>query len=412
MKRRKWLWIALGVAVVVSIPLVWHRVRDARDAAALDEQLRLARAEGMATTAAEYRAGIPSAKPEENAAPLYRKLPFGKQPNWAKLTYDVNVLGDDASLRAAKEGIALRAEDLRLGDQAAKLPRCWFDRPWEDGYAVLFPELAKMKNLARAFALRGTVAAQEGRPEDALADAGRLFIVANHAGQEPHMIGQLVREAIQVIGMRALGEWSFAHRGEKRYAIALGRAAASMSMPNLKAERRGDLYATLGLVELCATPQGRAKLGLKEDDVAPVEGLMSVLLPPGQAKVAIAKAERAYWAALDAPEAERTAKLKAAYFEVLKGLVAFPTAAKIYTMLGSEEDPAIDRIPRFRARQMQFVALAKALQAGVPKTLDTKSMLSPFDGEPVRYGFDGRQIQIEVSGLNGVLKIPPDPPRS
>jgi hypothetical protein len=39
-------------------------------------------------------------------------------------------------------------------------------------------------------------------------------------------------------------------------------------------------------------------------------------------------------------------------------------------------------------------------------------MLSPFDGEPVRYGFDGRQIQIEVSGLNGVLKIPPDPPRS
>lgn len=410
MKQRKWVWIAVGVAVVVSIPFVWHRIRDARDAAALNEQLKLARAEGMATTAAEYRAGIPSAKPEENAAPLYRKLRGGNQPNWSKLISDVVLRGDAASLRAAKDALAEREDNLKLAEQAAKFPRCWFDRPWEDGVAVLFPEYAQMKNVAKALALRGTVAAWERRPDDALADAGRIFTIAAHAGEEPHPIAHLVRESIQAIGIRALAEWGLHVRSEKRYAIALGRAAASMTAPDLKSEVRGELYNVLSLVELCQTPEGRAKLGLREDEVAPVEGLMSVLLPPGQAKVAIVKAERAYWAALDAPRPERGERMKAAYFEVLKGLVAFPTAAKVYTALGSEDDPMAERLEGFRSRQMQYIALARALQAGVPKTLDTRDLLSPYDGKPLKYRFDGHQIQIEASGVSPV-KIPPDPPR-
>ena len=74
MKRRSWLLFVGVLVFLFAAYLAVSKAAAARDEAAFQEQIRLARAEGIPTTAAEFAATVPTAKPTENAAPLYRKL--------------------------------------------------------------------------------------------------------------------------------------------------------------------------------------------------------------------------------------------------------------------------------------------------------------------------------------------------
>ena len=75
--RRKWFFGCLGVVGVVIlaaaiIKITASQMEAAREGAELQEQLRLANAEGIPTTWQEFAATIKPAKPSENAAPLYQ----------------------------------------------------------------------------------------------------------------------------------------------------------------------------------------------------------------------------------------------------------------------------------------------------------------------------------------------------
>lgn len=393
---------------MASVPWGVKAIRDWRDDVAYQEQLRLARAEGLPTTGPEFVAYIRTAKPEENAAPLYARYATSvasksgpRAPDFDALdnalTFDPNA----RNVHAARKECEAYAAQLELIDQAARLPRCWFDRDWT-GVATLFPEYAKMKSAAKVVALRGSIAAHEGRPTDAIEDARSVFVIATHAGEEPHMIARLVQEAIYRIGLKHLAAWAFVHRDRPEYARALHAATDALPRPQLKDEHRGDLYDVLSMIELCATPQGRAELGLREEDVPQgAERLFSLLLSKSKARITIVKAARAKYAALDLPVGQRGAAMAAATDEMGQALLAFPTAAHLLGVLssGGITSPEADREQSWIARHQMDVALARALQhRTIPKALDTRDLRSPFDGKPLAYTFDGQQIGLEVSG--------------
>lgn len=431
MKRRTWLWaILVVVAVSGGGLLVYRKVSASQDEAAFQEQIRLARAEGIPTTAAEFAATMPPAKPEENAAPLYRQmqsLPRTKG-DASQLEMDLLFRPSPAHLKAAQDYLDQVKERLELVDRAAALPRCWFDRNWADGMAVLMPEFATMKSAAKLIALRGSIAAQRGDSKSALKDAARIFQLARQAREEHTAIAHLVSEAIEAIGMRELATWSFVfghpstlvaqgaslHQtaewflAQKEYAAALTKAVEAMPPPDLRQEHSDDLFGMLSLIDLSSTPEGRKKLGLREEDIGAGQKVIPMLLSQSKARIQIVRGERAYWAALAAPEKDQASLMEDANLEIQKGLFAFPVAWQVYNAL-SGGDPLAERRQTWETRRRQYTALARALTTvTIPKAIKTADLLSPYDGKPLTYKFDGKQIVISVSGYNRDLRLPTD----
>jgi hypothetical protein len=153
---------------------------------------------------------------------------------------------------------------------------------------------------------------------------------------------------------------------------------------------------------------------LRESDVGQDERIVPIFLSQAKARVEIVRAERAYYAALGRPSKDRQQLLDQAKLNLSKSFFAFPTAANIYENLNSGQGQTNDREAVWEARRQQYAALLRALDGPVvPRSVKTSDLLSPFDGKPLKYSYDGKQIVITVSGFESdskpvQLKIPPD----
>ncbi len=417
--------IAFGAAAALFLSVVaivvWKRVAAGRDAAEYKEQLKLARAEGIPTTAAEFAATIPPAKPEENAAALYRQLqPLVKalgNPQEA----EVNLLANPSpkTLTAAKSLVQSAQTVYALLDTATEKPRCWFDRDWSEGAAVLLPEFAQMKAGARFLALRGSIAAAEGRVQDALKDARRIFVISKHAGEEGTGISASVAEAIYFLDLHDIATWCVEHPGVTEYRDALEQAVRAIPKRNIQRENRDRLWLMLDLTERSLTPKGQRELGLKPGDVGVTENLASAFANPARARVEMVKAGRDYFKALDLPQSQMSAAVDSALKREDGAIEAFPAAANVMNMIWAEVDP----VTPLTNRQMHQAAYAVALEAfdfegfyhgAVPRTLDTSHVGDKFGQFQIKYVFDGKRMLITVTGPPGVspleLSIPPNVP--
>lgn len=316
--------------------------------------------------------------------------------------------------KRAREVLRSFDSHIALAESAARRPKCWFNRDWEEGYALLLPEFSAMKSVSRLLDVRAQIAMLEGRPQDAFRDLDTITRIGDHAGQEPTVIAGLVAEGIHWIRVSSLAARAYKSRDSATLA-ELKRAIEEVPTPNLKRECRGDLYSLLSLVELSQTEAGREKLGLKPDDVAPGEAIFPILLNPSRARIDIVKAHREYWAALDKSYPERLKSTEAARSKLYRALMAFPTAARVYGAFTNDEDPFPKRLENFRARKLQYVALHRILSQTTSATsISLGDLKSPFDGKPLKYRIEGRQIIIEVSGhqseVSGPshLRMPPD----
>lgn len=415
--KRRWLSILFGLIVAgVAIGLVVTKIHSAGDERAFQEQIRLARAEGLPTNWQEYAATIKPAPSAENAAPLYRQLKGKTRTKDDPTKIDDNLLfhRNDKALASAETFLKQNQAVLEIAEKASRLPRCWFDRDWSEGFAVLMPEFADMKFGAKLLALRGSICADRGDAKGALENVKQMLAVAGHAGEEGHVISRLVREAIMTMAVQHLAYWSLVHRDQPAYANAIRQGIDGLAKPNLKEEHRDELYAILSLVDLSVTPEGRKKLGIREEDVGAGEKIFPVFLSRPKAKLKIVKAIRAYWAALDRPSSEQAPLFQSARTELGSGLLAFPTAFTCYESLAGGDDATALRLPTWVSRRLQYTALQRALSSRVvPRSIKTSDLPSPFDGKPLEYSFNGKQIVITASGGSGdngpaPLKVPPD----
>ncbi len=398
MARRIAIWILAAALLLTAGGFGAYFFAARRDRDLFEEQLRLARAEGLPTNAAEFAAQIEPANPEENAAPIYRRM--SKRVREARSANPKVLFAErpptTSELAVATASLARFSDVLQELEAATDLPKCWFDRDWTLGPAVLMPELADMKAGARLLELRGSAAVAEGRVEDALRDAERILRIAAHAGGEPHLISHLVADAIHVIAMQSLARWSFASRSPV-YTQALERAVESFPRPDVAKEWSGELFSVLSLIELCETKEGRDRLGLREEDIQPVDMILGLVTSKAKARIEIVRAHRAFWSALLSDAPDRKDRMDRADAALYRALLAFPVAARVHEALGT--DGAVrERLESWEARRQLYVAARRALsQRIIPKSIRTDDLKSPFDGKPIRYEYSGVRLSISVS---------------
>ena len=421
--RKPLFWIAVVCCLIAGGTWVRYRILANQDDADYKAQIRLARAEGLPTNAAEFAATIRPAPPAENAARFYRDLRPLIKPIGNFSDVEIAFLRDPSQqkLRSAQACLRRGENVLKLVDTATKLPRCWFDRNWSDGPAVLLPELADMKSAAKLLGLRGSIAANEGKESSALANAHQIFVIAKHAGEEGTSLSALVSLAIYVIGMNRIATWAVLDPSSRTYRDELVRALNSIPQPDLRRENRDQLMMILSLIDLSLTKSGRESLGLKEEELPTGPNLVSILLSQPKARVAIVKAERDYWAALELPPKERTSAISDAVMRRNMALLAFPIAARLYDQLSSgQDDNGRDEISTrydvLKRYQIAYTAVLRSLSnGGVTRKITTSDLKSPNDGQPLTYSFDGKQMVITLAGpVTGTpwrLRIPPDAPK-
>ena len=415
--RRWWFW-ALSIVVLTACLTLAVSIHTARaDEAELKVQLSLARAEGIPTNAAEFEAMIPQAASAENAALLYERL-HGKV-SWketVQIAADNDLLFSTTpkNIAAAEALLGSRREALALVDQAVRLPKCRFDRDWSQGYAVRLPEYSEMKKAATLVLLRGSVAAVHGDPNGAIRNCQELFAVANHLRQEPMLIAHLAADSIDGMAVRHLAILAFLNRHEAPYAAALKRAVEGLPVPNLEQEHLADLSSMLTTLQICSTPEGFAKFGLQKGDVSAMEPIAPFIHNRRRATLRIVRAERAYWRALRLPDAERKWELAKCTDDINQALIAWPTCASYHNMFANDSNGGVtNRLRHWEAQHQESIALVRALSTDeIPHSIETQDLKSPYDGKPLSYRFDGKQIVIKVSGYgDGTYKsrltIPP-----
>jgi hypothetical protein len=265
-----------------------------------------------------------------------------------------------------------------------------------------------MKVAAKFVGIRGSLAAVEHQEPDALKSIHELFRIARHAEQEGTAISNAVSEAIFTTGIRHLAVWAFLYRDQPAYRRAMKEAISAWPSVKMQEMHRGDLVEILQVVDMSTSAEGRQALGLKSDQVPASELFMPLITFRAKAKVRIAAAERRIWEAYGAPPGKRLPDLKVATDELSDALSAYPSGKLAYFSISQDavNSPIVDQV--WESRRLCFAAIYRALAGKtIATTIETKDLKSPFDGKPVQYRFDGRQMTITVSSPNDKINLPP-----
>lgn len=155
----------------------------------------------------------PPIPPGENAAELLNSLieelkkakeqPFYKEGNKAVGDLSANHLWpeDDPVVVAMVEQLK---PFLQKTDQIQDKSRLDFSRDWSKGAALLFPELAYLKEIAKLQSYRSRIAAKVGDHQTSLQALRTTFALYRLCAEEPTIIAALVAIAIHSIGYSAL----------------------------------------------------------------------------------------------------------------------------------------------------------------------------------------------------------------
>lgn len=414
--------LALGTVVLAAVGVGGCHRGPVSDADALQEQFRLARAEGLPTTWQEYAATIKTAKDDENAAPLYRKLTRLKFPSSAEINKVVRdlIFRPSAGAAAAAQAILAKYQaELAIVDQAAALPRCWFNRDWSLGGGVLYPEYEPMRAARLLVLLRSTLATYKGRSADAAHDLQEIMQIGRHVAEDQHEISVLLEISCCAMCAQHLALVEFTRGPNPVYQQEATRILQAFPAFNMQRLHSHDLYETMGFIDMSLSEKGLAQLGLKPGDVAPNEHDPSVVASQPHARVQVVEAERRIREAYGLPAAQRTAPLTVAKHDLQGAVAHFPTAYGLLNELSEgmawSVEPRIDLADQsLDAGRIRFTALLRAVAVKpIHAKIKTNDLPSPYDGKPIDYSFDGRQITISTRAPAGLfgdkpLKLPSD----
>ncbi len=93
---------------------------------------------------------------------------------------------------------------LDLAAEASKKPKLSYDKDYDLGSYMLFPELAHIKALVKGLAFRAELEAKSGQSASAIRDLKAGWRIADLVGQEPTVINTLVQIACRSIIFRRL----------------------------------------------------------------------------------------------------------------------------------------------------------------------------------------------------------------
>ncbi len=119
----------------------------------------------------------------------------------------------------------------------------------------------------------------------------------------------------------------------------------------------------------------------------------------GKGKADLVKAYREAWAAFPKPMAQRDPLLQKADADLDQALMAYPYAYSVIRALSGGDEPwDTDLEAVWITDRQRDIALERAIsQNPIPHKIKTSDLLSPYDGKPLAYSFDGKQISITTS---------------
>ena len=213
-------------------------------AAELPEAVAAYRAEGLPFVAAEI--APPHPKASEDATPALRaalKL-LPKSPAERVLIQEAR----DPS-PAADPILAAYAPALARIETVRDHPRVDFDRDWDLGPDLTFPELPGLKVLGRAAAARAVRRAQKGDDDAALKSLDLARRIAVWIGEEPTLIAMLVRIAVEAMAIDAVERCLAASAGDrKRIARYAAWIQKSPPLPIFGDALRGEAWMAVSTV--------------------------------------------------------------------------------------------------------------------------------------------------------------------
>lgn len=386
--------------------LIGHAPPSARETPSkvtLTEEMALARKEGIATTVEEFRKTLPPRPPDDqNAAPLYEQLvenpvlPNRSSNSLPRMTEDL-LVRPTPKLIAQTKGLMTTFEDaLELSEQIAARPYFWPDRKWENGEGVLYADLAQARSLAQFLLLNAALTVHEDNPAEARKAVEPVFSIISHCRQENLVIPNLVAGAVRFILLNNVALWCYQHPKEPIYQAVLDRALRLDGETDLQQERRHELYSWLLLMDQARTPEGRALVGMMEEERVQFEEIFTKNLSLEDGKAQLIRGYRRYWKALK-PLNQR--EVDEGLHEAFVGMMASPNAVKILDPIISNSPSITERLQVQRARQMLYKVFLRAAKEGFPKRMDVSNDISPIDGKPIRYVREPAGIRLSAGAI-------------
>jgi len=177
----------------------------------INSALNDVRRNGFPVTWRELDAYYPTPPAEKNAAGLYAAA-FAK---YAPGANDWPFVGDkalpplgqplpDSTKAAVALFIAENAEALKLLHAASRMTECRFPLDFAQGYGMNMPHLRLLRDGARMLELEALLKAEEGHPDEAAEAAKACIGVSRSLRNEPVLISQFVRMAIDSIGVMSV----------------------------------------------------------------------------------------------------------------------------------------------------------------------------------------------------------------
>lgn len=196
-KNRSTLWaFALCAASVGGLWYAWTQSETGQAAASLPNELETARRAGLPTTPDELRAQIRQKKGTNAANDYLAAFSYAKASarkhlgkyDLAKFLRGKASAGEVADLKADIRRVKPALTDLEAGARKDLLD---YNRPWENGFMILFPDLGDTRNLVNVLCLR---ALYQPETRKSLPLAAR---VARQVGEEPTTIAKFVQARLE-----------------------------------------------------------------------------------------------------------------------------------------------------------------------------------------------------------------------
>ncbi|HTQ11319.1 MAG TPA: hypothetical protein VMI31_14735 [Fimbriimonadaceae bacterium] len=108
---------------------------------------------------------------------------------------------DVATVKAGLFHLRGGCEEARI---AAGEPGLNWNRKWENGFGLEFPEYADLKGIVKALAARAILESEAGQSSAAIDDVESGFQIAHHLGQDPTIIASMVQLSTEGITETAL----------------------------------------------------------------------------------------------------------------------------------------------------------------------------------------------------------------
>lgn len=212
--KRRSSWALVVGAVLIGL-LVWGLVREVLSGARVERLMQAAREAGEPVTLVELDAWYPIPPLGENAAPVYQRAFKAHVSPDEALSELLPIVGNANSpergepmseemLAACERYLEDNKAYLDLLHEAAAKPACRFPLNFRAGFNMVLSHLAEMRVAARHLELEAIVAAERGESEEAVGAVLAGLAVGDALRDQPILISQLVRIALNGITVAGL----------------------------------------------------------------------------------------------------------------------------------------------------------------------------------------------------------------